>query len=147
MNDDRYSQNEHALSGLDAWITREPDYDEGLPEREPCCPEFTDMCADENQQGHERCEACGGCVDRDLATRRQRTTDEGGTTNMTTILDTSAFTYVTEAERDDQTGTVSIRMTASAGDSLADGQRAAIEFHQAWQVLVFGSDRAAKVYP
>lgn len=63
MSDDTYYRNELALTGLDAWITREPDYDEGPPEPEPCCPEFTDMCTD---KGHDCCDQCGGCLTCDL---------------------------------------------------------------------------------
>jgi hypothetical protein len=59
-----------SLPGLDAWITRDDrEYDDGPDEREPCCPPFTDMCADENGQGHEQCRNCGGRVDCELASR------------------------------------------------------------------------------
>jgi len=44
MDDDNYYRNEFALAGLDAWITREPDYDDGPPDEddrypEGCCQE------------------------------------------------------------------------------------------------------------
>lgn len=39
MSDDTYYRNELAMRGIDAWITREPDYDDGPPENDDRYPE------------------------------------------------------------------------------------------------------------
>lgn len=69
MSDDNYYRNELALAGLDAWITREPEYDDGPEEPEPCCPEFSRQCG---EYAHDRCDRCNGCETCDRARDRNK---------------------------------------------------------------------------